>query len=365
MRPATQVIQAAFARPAAGEPLHPSPVFASTYQHAGDPTGAPFTYGRTANPTWSAYEDALAELEGGPCLVFASGMAAVSAVLCSTLRPGDVVVLPADGYYGARALVQGYLTELGVEVRLVPTGSSGHHDALRGARLLMLESPSNPTLDVCDLASLSRAAHDAGALVAVDNSTATVLGQRALSFGVDFSVCSDTKAMSGHSDLLLGHVAVRDPALLPALTTWRSEVGAIAGPMETWLAHRSLVTLDVRLRRQCANALSIAEALREHPAVRRCRYPGLPDDPAHEQAAEQMALFGPVLNFTLAGQEEAERWLSRLALVTPATSFGGAHSTAERRARWGGDDVDPGFIRFSAGLEDATDLVDDVTQALS
>ncbi len=364
MRDATKVIQAVYGDPAAGAPFLPGPAFVSTYRHVGDPAGAAFTYGRNTNPTWTAYESTLAELEGGPCLVFGSGMAAVSAVLCATLRPGDVVVLPADGYYGSRALAEGYLANLGAQVRLVKTAGGDHRAALEGARLMLLESPSNPELDVCDIAALSRAAHGAGALLAVDNSTATVLGQRPLALGADFSVGSDTKALTGHSDLLLGHVAVGDESLLPALATWRTQMGAIAGPMETWLAHRSLATLDVRLQRQCSSALAVASALRDHPAVRRCRYPGLLEDPAHEIAARQMTWCGPVLNFTLADQDQAEHWLARVRLVVPATSFGGVHSTAERRARWAGDEVEPGFIRLSVGLEDPADLIADITQAL-
>ncbi len=364
MRDATRVVRAVFGDPQPGTPLLPSPVFASTYKHAGDPAGAPFTYGRTTNPTWSAYESALAELEGGPCLVFASGMAAVAAVLCSAVRPGDVVVLPSDGYYGARTLCEEYLQQMGVQIRLVPTAEEDVSEALQGASLLLLESPANPSMDVCDIRTLCRAAHAAGARVAVDNSTATVLGQQPLALGADYSLGSDTKALTGHSDLLLGHVAVRDEALLPALAGWRSQIGAVAGPMETWLAHRSLATLDVRLRRQCSTALAVASALQDHPAVRGCRYPGLPGDPAHGVAAQQMSLFGPIVGFTLAGQAEAERWLFDVRLVIPATSFGGVHTTAERRARWGSDDVPPGFIRLSLGLEDPDDLVEDILQAL-
>lgn len=366
MRAATRVIRAVFGEPETGAPFLAGPVFASAYRHAGDPAGAPYTYGRNTNPTWSAYEAALAELEGGPCLAFGSGMAAVSAVLCSTVRPGDVVVLPSDGYYGARALAESYLQGTGVEVRLVPTaeGDDGVQAALEGARLVLLESPANPGLDVCDIASLCRLAHEAGAEVAVDNSTATVLGQQPLALGADYSLGSDTKALTGHSDLLLGHVAVRDDALLVGLAGWRTQIGAVPGPMETWLAHRSLATLDVRLRRACGTALAVATALHEHPAVVGCRYPGLPDDPAHANAARQMSLFGPVVGFTLADQADAEHWLSAVRLVIPATSFGGVHSTAERRARWASDDVPAGFIRLSIGLEDPADLVEDILQAL-
>ena len=374
MRDATRVVRAGCepvgssdpgpGEPGQGEPFRPGPVFAAAYRHTGDPQGDQYTYGRTANPTWTAYESALAELEGGPCLIFASGMAATAAVLLSTLSPGDVVVLPSDGYYAARVLADGHLARMGVVVRSAPTARDAQRALLDGARLLWLESPSNPELDVCDLAGLADAAHQVGALVAVDNTTATVLGQRPLALGADFSVSSDTKAMTGHGDVLLGHVAVSDPALLAPLLAWRTLVGAIPGPMETWLAHRSLATLDVRLQRQCSSALRVATALQGHPAVLRVRYPGLPGDPAHEQAGRQMSLFGPLVSFVLADQAAAERWLAGARLVGPATSFGAVHTTAERRGRWGTDAVEPGFIRLSIGVEDPDDLVEDILQAL-
>jgi cystathionine gamma-lyase len=363
MRDATRVVHAVYGEPAEGAPFIPGPAFASAYPHSGDPAGAPYTYGRDTNPTWAGYEAALSRLEGGPAVVFSSGMAAVSAVLWSMLSAGDTVALSADGYYGTRVVAREHLSRAGVQVQMFDRDAdpSGLFD---GVRLVFVESPSNPGLDVYDLAALTRAAHSAGALVAVDNTTATVLGQQPLALGVDFSVASDTKALTGHSDLLLGHVAVHDAEHDKRLRDWRHEVGAIAGPMETWLAHRSLATLDVRLRRQCRTAQRVAEALSQHRAVLGCRYPGLPDDPAHGLASRQMSLYGPVVNFTLDGQEAAERWLERARLVAPATSFGGAHTTAERRARWGGDDVPAGFIRLSVGLEDPDDLIEDVLQAL-
>jgi cystathionine gamma-lyase len=362
-RGATRVVQAGRSDLIQGAPLLGGPVFAGTYRHAGDPTGEPFTYGRYSNPTWSAYEAALSELEDGDALVFASGMAAVAAVLSTTLRPGEVAVLPSDGYYTVRLLAESYLTEMGVKVRLALSGDPQRH-VLDAARLLWLESPTNPGLDVCDLRALATAARNNGTLVAVDNTTATPLAQQPLALGADISVCSDSKAMTGHDDLILGHVATRDRELLGRLLAWRTQAGAIPGPMEAWLAHRSLATLDVRLRRQSANALTVAEALSRHPAVLSCRFPGLPDDPAHPQASRQMSLYGPIVGFTLTDQHAAERWLAALRLVTPATSFGGIHSTAERRARWGRDNVHPGFIRLSIGIEHPEDIVHDVTQAL-
>lgn len=339
----------------------PGPVFASHFHLAGEPTG-PYTYGRDTNPTWTLLERAIGELEGGAEAVsFSSGMAAVSAVLLSRVRAGDVVVMPDDCYQVTRALKE-RLESYGAVVRMAPTAGDAQIGLVDGARLVWLESPSNPNLDVCDIARIAEAAHAAGALVAVDNTLATPLGQRPLDLGADFSVASDTKALTGHGDLLLGHVATRDPELAEGVRLWRKTVGAVPGPMEAWLAHRSLATLQLRLERQAANALAVAEALRGR--VRGLRYPGLPDDPSHEVAARQMRRSGCVVSFTLPGEEAAERFLGSLRLVMQATSFGAVHSSAERRARWGGDAVAPGFVRFSAGVEDTEDLVADVLQAL-
>jgi cystathionine gamma-lyase len=208
------------------------------------------------------------------------------------------------------------------------------------------------------------AARQAGALVAVDNTTATPLGQRPLELGADLSVCSDSKAMCGHSDVLLGHVAVRDSELLQKIDRYRELTGGIAGPMEAWLALRSLATLPLRLERMSASALKVAEFLRSRDEVEHVLYPGLPTHLGHAVAAGQMRSFGPVLSFTLAGKQAAERFLSSAELITEATSFGGVTTTAERRARWGHDGVAPGFIRMSVGLEDAGDLIADMEQAL-
>ena len=170
--------------------------------------------------------------------------------------------------------------------------------------------------------------------------------------------------MSGHSDLLLGAVAVRDGDLAAGLRRWRSQSGAVPGPFEAWLAHRSLATLGLRLERQSATALALARRLRERGDVAGLRHPGLEDDPSHAVARRQMALWGPLVSFALPTAGHAQAFLDACALVAEATSFGGVHSTAERRARWGTDAVAEGFIRFSAGCEDTADLVADVDQAL-
>jgi len=365
MRDGTRVIRAGLPDFAQGEPFLPGPTFANPYHLAGDPSSSPYSYSRYHNPTWTHFEKALGELEGGTALLFASGMAAVTAVFGSVLRPGDVLVMPSDGYYMVRTLAEEYFATLGIEVRLAPTANNAQLECLEGATLLWLETPSNPGLDVCDLAVLIAAAHQQGTLVAVDHTTATVLGQQPLAYGADFAISSDSKALTGHSDLLLGHVATREPEWAERLHTFRSQQGAIPGPMEVWLAHRSLATLDMRLERQGKNALEIARFLASRSEVKLVRYPGLPQDPAYPIAARQMKHYGPIVSFVLEGKRQAEHFLQACNLILQATSFGGVHTHAERRARWEGDTVAPGFIRMNVGCEDTQDLLDDIAQALA
>ncbi|MFD8911876.1 cystathionine gamma-lyase [Streptomyces sp. NPDC059575] len=363
----TRAVRAGLPEPVKHEPTLPGPVFAAHFHLPGEVTG-PYAYGRDDNPTWTLLERAIGELEapgrdGVETLVFASGMAAISAVLFSQLRSGDAVVLPSDGYQ-VFPLVREQLEAYGIEVRTAPTGGDAQLEVLDGARLLWIESPSNPGLDVCDIRRLVEAAHARGALVAVDNTLATPVGQRPLELGADFSVASGTKQLTGHGDVLLGYVAGRDGEAMAAVRRWRKIVGAIAGPMEAWLAHRSIATLALRADRQNATALLLAEALRKHPDVSGLRYPGLPDDPAYPIASRQMRRYGCVVSFTLPTRARAERFLAALRLVEDATSFGGVRSTAERRGRWGGDAVPEGFVRMSVGAEDPEDLVADVLRAL-
>ncbi|MFD8199131.1 cystathionine gamma-lyase [Streptomyces sp. NPDC059701] len=363
----TRAVRAGLPEPVKHEPTLPGPVFAAHFHLPGDPTG-PYTYGRDENPTWTHLERAIGELEAPgrddtETLVFASGMAAISSVLFSQLRAGDVAVLPDDGYQ-ALPLVRAQLETYGIEVRTAPTGGDAQLGVLDGAKLLWIETPSNPGLDVCDVRRLVEAAHAGGALVAVDNTLATPLGQRPLELGADFSVASGTKQLTGHGDILLGYVTGRDTEAMAAVRRWRKIVGAVPGPMEAWLAHRSIATLQLRVERQNATALKVAEALRERPEVTGLRYPGLRDDPAHEVAARQMRRYGCVVSFTLPSRARADRFLEALRLVDDATSFGGVRSTAERRGRWGGDAVPEGFIRLSVGAEDPEDLVADLMRAL-
>ncbi|NBE52622.1 cystathionine gamma-lyase [Streptomyces boluensis] len=362
----TRAVRAGLPEPVKHEPTLPGPVFAAHFHLPGEPTG-PYTYGRDENPTWTLLERAIGELEAPDTevetLTFGSGMAAISAVIFSQLRAGDAVVMPDDGYQ-ALPLVHEQLRAYGIEVRTAPTGRDAQLEVLDGAKLLWIETPSNPGLDVCDVRRLVAAAHEQGTLVAVDNTLATPLGQRPLELGADFSVASGTKGLTGHGDILLGYVTGRNAEAMAGVRRWRKIVGAIPGPMEAWLAHRSLATLQLRIDRQVGNALAVAEALRARDEVTGLRYPGLPEDPSHRLAAQQMRRFGSVVSFTLPSRARAERFMAALHLVEDATSFGSVRSTAERRGRWGGDAVPEGFIRFSAGAEDPQDLVADVLRAL-
>jgi cystathionine gamma-lyase len=358
----TRVVRAGLPEAEQGAPFLPGPVFAGPFHLQGEVDSAPWGYTRYGNPTWERYEAALAELEGGEVVLFASGMAAAAALLLTTLRPGSAVAIDRDCYLNVRRLARTHLEPRGVEVRLA------HHSellgTLQGAAMVWLESPSNPKLEVYDIAALADAARGAGALTVVDNTTAGPLSQKVLDLGADCSLTSATKHLSGHADLMLGYVATRDADQAQALRDWRRDAGAIPGPFETWLAHRSLPTLALRMERAGANALALAELLSERDDVIGVRYPGLPGDLAHEVARRQMTGFGSVIAFDLGSRERAERFLATAELVTEATSFGSVHTTAERRLRWGGDDVPEGFIRLSAGCEETADLVADVERAL-
>jgi cystathionine gamma-lyase len=343
--PSTRAIHAGLPDPVQGEPLLPGPVLAAPYHLRGAADAAPYGYGRDGNPTWTHLERAIGELDGGESVVFSSGTAALTAVILPRLRPGDVLVAPGDGYPGIRKLAAEQLEPTGIEVRLVPTATEAIVRAAEGATLVWVETPSNPGLDVADLDAVRAATTG---WLAIDNTLATPLGQRPLDHGADFAMFSGTKSFSGHSDVLLGAVSTRDPALAGELRTWRSRTGAVLGPFEAWLAHRSLATLGLRLERSQANARALAEALAARDDVTGVRWPGV----------------GAVVTLVLSSAEHAQAFLDACALVSEATSFGGVHSTAERRARWGTDDVPEGFIRFSAGCEDTEDLVADVLAAL-
>jgi cystathionine gamma-lyase len=352
-----------------GAPLRPSPVFAAPF-HLGDQpprAGGADAYARTEHPTLREFESAVGALDGGRCLSFATGMAAISAAVFACVSAGDRVVLPSDGYYTTRLLARDELERFGVRVDQVATPeieAMAAGGGLDGVRLVFLETPSNPVLDVCDIAAVARAAHAAGAVVAVDNTTATPLGQRPLELGADLTVGSDTKALTGHSDLLLGHVSTTDDELFAAIQRWRNNTGNTPGPFEAWLGHRSMSTLDLRLARQAANAAAVAEVLAGSRAVTGVRWPWRPEDPSYALARRQMLRPNGVVSAELASEEAVRRLLSRTELWTAATSFGGVHSTIDRRAQWGGDAVEPGFVRLSCGIEDTADLVADLSAGL-
>ena len=331
-----------------GEPIA-LPIITATTFHVPDHTRGGYSYARAASPTWDEVEAQLSLLEEAPVVAFPSGMAAVSAALMATLSAGSRVILPSDGYYVTRVFGEQFLQAFGVVVEYLPTAGYASAD-FTGAGVVFIETPSNPGLDVCDIADVVLRAHGAGALVIADNTTMTPLLQRPLDFGVDLVVAADTKAPAGHSDVLFGHVAGRDAALMARVRDWRRLSGAVPGSFEAWLVHRGIETLEVRLSRMCASAQVIAERLLAHPNVLAVRYPGLPGDLSYGVARRQMSGFGFLISFTLQDGVVAEKFLADCPFIAQATSFGSTHTSGERRARWG-DPVPEGFIRLSVGCE--------------
>ena len=337
---------------AKGEPLPPPQVAASMYHLPGEPGREP-RYGRSENPTWEAVEHLLAHLEGAPSLLFPSGMAAIAAPLFALTKAGDRVLLPSDGYYTTRHLADEFLARFGVSIERRPTAGFAE-GGFGGYALVFIETPSNPGLDLCDIADVATAVRAAGGISVVDNTTMTPFGQRPLELGADIVVASDTKAPGGHSDVLMGHLATREAGLFERLENWRKLSGSIPGPHEAWLLHRSLETLDLRFRTMCDSASTIAERLAERLGDR-VVYPGLPSHPQHNLAAAQMATPGFLIGLTLADRQAAEGFIDGCPYIRPATSFGGTHTTAECRIRWG-DAVEPGFVRLSLGCEPVEEL---------
>ena len=358
----TRTVKAVSAQAIPGGPVAPPVVAAATF-HLSEPADPALdTYGRSSNPSWRQLESALAQLEGAAtALVFGSGMAAITASLRALTRPGCVLVVPADGYYQVRAYAAEYLAAQGVTVRQAT--SAQICEAAADADVVLAETPANPGLDVTDLHRLSLICRGRGARLIVDNTTATPLGQLPLSLGADLVVASATKALSGHSDMLAGYVAGSHPEVMAALERERLLSGPILGAFEAWLLLRSLGSAGLRFERQCHNATTLATWLRSHPAVRSVRYPGLPDDPAHAVAAGQMRRFGGLVSFELADAAAVADLVRRSELLVASTSFGGIHTSLDRRARWG-DDVSAGFARLSLGIEDTDDLIADFEQGL-
>lgn len=359
--PATLAVHAGRGAGRPGDPLSVPVTFASAYRAEGA-----VGYARDGNPSWTAFEEAIGALEGGSAVAFASGIAAVSAVL-EELSVGATVVCPGDSYLGTRHYLAEAEQRDRLRARLVDVADTDAAlAACDGAALLWVESPTNPLLAIADLPALCAGAHQLGVPVVVDNTFATPLLQRPLDLGADVVVHSVTKFLSGHSDLVLGVAVTRDPARLAALTGRRSLLGAIPGPMETYLALRGVRTLDVRMERAQGNAGELARRLDAHPAVGLVRYPGLPEDPGHARAAKQMRGFGAVVSLELVGgRAAADAVCSAVRVMVPATSLGGVETTIERRGRWAGEEAIPeSLLRISVGCESVEDLWNDLARAL-
>jgi cystathionine gamma-synthase len=308
-------------------------------------------YGRYGNPTWEAFETVLGDLEGGRALAYASGMAAVSTLL-DLVAPGGGVVAPRHAYLGTLHLLASKEQRGEVVVRRVDlTDTAATIDACDDAALVWLESPTNPMLEVADLPAIIDGAHAAGARVVVDNTFATPILQRPLDQGADAVLHSATKLLSGHADVVLGAIVTRDPELHRAADEQRRMRGAIAGPMEAWLATRGMRTLHLRVDAAQRNARHLAERLGDHAQISRLHDPG----------------FGTMLGIEMTGGVvAADKLTGATALWVNATSLGGVESTFERRRRWSSEQstVPEDFIRLSVGVEDADDLWHDLEAAL-
>jgi cystathionine gamma-synthase len=347
IHPETSAITAGRPEAAPDASLNPPLVFSSTY-HAGGPVG----YGRYGNESWSALEAAISELEGGQTLSFSSGMAAISAVF-SILPIGAPVVASNQGYSGTMGLLNQHQASGRLEVRFVDiTKTDEVIAAMKGAALLWIESPTNPCLDIADLAALIAAAKKQSIGVGVDNTFATPLVQKPLSMGADIVMHSVTKFLAGHSDVVLGSLSTADPALYKRLEESRRYNGAIAGPFEAWLALRGIRTFPVRFRAAEANAKTLVTRLQNHAKITKVRYPG----------------FGAVISFEIDGNaDQAEKVCESSRLITHATSLGGVESLWERRRRWAGESpsVPEQLIRLSVGCEHVDDIWQDIEQALA
>jgi cystathionine gamma-synthase len=345
MRPATRAVHAGRPPHDVDQPLNVPITMASTYVAGGDRE-----YGRYANPSWSAFEEAVGELEGGRCLSFASGLAAVATVL-DLVGLEQTVVAPRHAYNGTVSQLADLESRGRVRARLVDiVDTDVVVAACADAALVWLESPTNPALEVADIATIAAAAHEAGAQVVVDNTFATPLLQQPLDLGADLVVHSATKFLAGHSDVVMGAVVTRDEALYAVLKGRRDLIGAIPGPFEAWLALRGLRTLALRVERAQANAAELVRRLAGRPGVTEVRYPG----------------FGAMVSVVLADAEAADALTHGTSLWVHATSLGSVESTFERRRRWKGEakTIPEGLVRMSVGIEDVDDLWADLSQAL-
>ncbi len=347
MHPETIAVVAGRPERAPGAPLNAPLVPASTYHHGGDPV-----YGRDGNPGWAAFEEALGELEGGSCVAFASGLAASAAIL-DELAFGARVVAQRAPYFG----VAEQLRERDARGQLALEGlpeltPAALESTVEGAGLVWVESPTNPMLDVVDLAAVIAIAGAAGALVVVDNTFATPLGQTPLALGADVVLHSATKLIGGHSDLLLGAAVTRDRSVDQRLRDRRASTGATPGTLEAYLALRGLRTLPARLGRAQTTARELGRRLSTHPRVARVRYPGT----------------GTMISFETTGTAaDAEAVCEACRLIVHATSLGGVETSLERRARYDSEreaGTPPTLIRLSVGLEHVDDLWRDLERAL-
>jgi len=365
-RPQTVLVAAGRPADEPSQPLNVPIVLASNFRagNAGETGGR--EYSRSdGTPGWQALEEVLGDLEGGQAVAFASGMAAVAAVL-DLVPAGARVVAPTDCYAGVGELLADGQQQGRWRVELVDVSDTAAAVAAAGrADLVWLESPTNPLLDIADLPAVCAAGRDAGALVAVDNTFATPLLQQPLALGAHIVMHSATKSLGGHSDLLLGIAAADSAELASRLRRRRTTAGATPGGLETFLVLRGLRTLALRLEQGQRSAAELARRLIDHPAVIRVRYPGLPDHPGHDRAAAQMNGFGAVLSFELGDAAAANTVCDSVRLIRSATSLGGVESTIERRAKLAGQEhLPPGLLRLSVGCEHIEDLWDDLSHAL-
>jgi cystathionine gamma-lyase len=355
------------------------PIYAtSTYTQAAPGQHKGYEYSRSGNPTRTALETCLAALEGGERgLAFASGLAATAAVLQSLLKPVDEVAAAADLYGGTFRLLERVFKPWGLNARYTEDASpAGFRKILTPAtKLVWVETPTNPLLQIIDIAAIAGLAHQAGALLAVDNTFASPYLQKPIALGADLVIHSTTKYLGGHSDVVGGAVIGRRELLQP-IAFVQNAVGGVPGPFDAWLTLRGIKTLAVRMERHCANARRLAAWLAEQPQVRRVYYPGLPNHPGHDIAKKQMRDFGGMMSLSLKGGKDAAlRLLTRTKLFSLAESLGGVESLighpatmthasipAEIRQARG---IDDGLVRLSVGIEDVEDLEEDLRQALA
>ncbi|HEX5018367.1 MAG TPA: cystathionine gamma-synthase [Actinomycetes bacterium] len=335
-----------------------------------------YEYGRSANPTRTALEECLAALEGGTRgLAFASGLAAEDTLLRTVCKPGDHIIVPGDAYGGTYRLIAQVLAPWGIEHTAVALDDV---DAVRAAvrpntSVLWVETPTNPLLAIADIAQLSAVAREAGALLVVDNTFASPYLQQPLGLGADVVVHSTTKYLGGHSDVVGGALVVREGDLAERLAHHQNAMGAVAGPFDCWLVLRGIKTLAVRMDRHNENAAAVAQMLAQHSRVVEVLYPGLPEHAGHDVAAKQMRGFGGMVSFRVEGGEAAALdAVSRTLVFTLAESLGGVESLIEHPGRMthasvAGSplEVPSDLIRLSVGLENVSDLLADLQQALS